>query len=345
MPPRVFDSSGFFQKIKTGTLIAITPLSWDLYDMPAAQFQNIEDVRLPAKPLHLAIGMFDAVHMGHRAVIDMAMQSARRSGGLAGVLTFSPHPTVLLRPDNPTRLICDPATKARLLVEAGIDVVITQRFTPEFARVEAEDFIPLLLKHLPRLSTIYVGENWRFGHGRRGDIAMLVAQAKKHRLTVVSAPRVNENGEPISSTRIRACLEAGDIEEANIMLGYTYFAEGVVTPGKALGRNLGYPTLNIVWQPGLCPRFGVYAVEVSGEKSAGKYPAVANYGLRPTVENSAQPRVEAHLFGPCPFAGGDKIRVEWLRFLRPEMRFSSVEELTDQIAGDRAEAEAFFKGA
>jgi riboflavin kinase/FMN adenylyltransferase len=312
--------------------------------MPAVQFQNIENVRLPAKPLYLAIGMFDSMHLGHHAVLDMALQSARRGGGLAGVLTFTPHPTVLLRPDNPTRLICDSETKARLLEEAGIDVIITQQFTPDFARIEAEDFMPFLLRYLPRLTTVYVGENWRFGRGRRGDVGMLVAQARKHRLTVVSAPRVNENGEPISSTRIRACLEAGEIEEANSMLGYSYFSEGVVTPGKALGRDLGYPTLNIVWQPKLRPRFGVYAVEVSGVKSAGKHRAVANYGVRPTVEQNGQPCIEAHVFGPCPFDGGDTIRIEWLRFLRPEMRFASVGELIAQITKDRAEAEAFFKG-
>jgi len=307
----------------------------------AVQFQNIEDVCLPSKPLHLAIGMFDGVHLGHRAVIDLAVQSARRSGGLAGALTFARHPTALLRPGNPTRLICDAATRARLLIEAGVDVVITQRFTPELARVEAEDFLPLLLKHLPRLATVHVGENWRYGHGRRGDVAMLVAQAKQHSLAVVSAPRVNENGEPISSTRIRASLQAGEIEDANLMLGYNYFAEGVVTPGKALGRSLGYPTLNIAWEPDLCPRFGVYAVRVSGEKGSGA--GVANYGLRPTVEqNAAQPRLETHILGACPFAAGDKIHVEWLRFLRPEMKFSGVAELTAQIARDRAEAEKFF---
>jgi riboflavin kinase/FMN adenylyltransferase len=312
--------------------------------MPAVQFQNIENVRLPAKPLYLGIGMFDSVHLGHRAVLNMALQSARRGGGLAGVLTFTPHPTVLLRPDNPTRLICDSATKARLLEEAGVDVIITQQFTPDFARIEAEDFIPFLLKYLPWLTTIYVGENWRFGRGRQGDVGMLVAQARGHRLTVVSAPRVNENGEPISSTRIRACLEAGEVGEANSMLGYSYFSEGVVMPGKALGRELGYPTLNIVWQPRLCPRFGVYVVEVSGARCAGKHPAVANYGLRPTVEQNGQPRIEAHLLGPCPFADGDTIRIEWLHFLRPEVRFASVGELTAQIAKDRAGAEAFFKG-
>ena len=309
--------------------------------MPAVEFQSIEDVRLPAKPLHLAIGMFDGVHLGHRAVIDLAAQSARRSGGLAGVLTFAQHPTALLRPDNPTRLIYDAATRARLLIESGVEVVIMQRFTPELARVEAEDFLPWLLKNLPRLATMHVGENWRFGHDRRGDVTMLVAQARQHHIAVVSAPRVNENGQPISSTRIRACLQAGEIEEAGLMLGYNYFAEGIVTPGKALGRSLGFPTLNIAWEPELRPRFGVYAVRVNG-----KFSGVANYGLRPTVEQqSAQPRLETHLIGPCepcPFGSGDKIRVEWLRFIRPEMKFASVAELTAQIACDRADTEKFF---
>jgi riboflavin kinase/FMN adenylyltransferase len=280
------------------------------------------------------------VHLGHRAVIDTALQSARRSGGLAGALTFSPHPTALLRPGNPTLLMHDPATKARLLIETGLDVVITQPFTPEFALVEAEDFLPLLLKHLPRLATLHAGENWRFGRGRRGDIALLVAQAKQRNLAVVSAPRVNENGEPISSTRVRACLQAGEIGEANIMLGYNYFAEGIVTPGKALARALGFPTLNIAWEPDLRPRFGVYAVRMTDGK-----PGVANYGLRPTVEQgAAQPRLETHLLGPgpCPHGAGDTIRVEWLRFIRPEMKFSGVGELTAQIARDRAEAEKFF---
>lgn len=312
----------------------------------AIQFQvdHLSDVTgLPSKPLHLAIGMFDGVHLGHRAVIDAAIQSARRSGGLAGVLTFSPHPSALFRPDNPTRLIANAATKARLLSAAGVDVVITQRFTPEFAKTEAEAFLPYLKRSLPKLSAIYVGENWRFGQGRRGEIGMLVSEAKKHGLAVVSAQRINHNGEPISSTRVRDCLEAGEIEEANSLLGYTYFAEGVVTPGKSLGRDLGFPTLNIPWDPELKPKFGVYVVRVSGPKSAGKYGGVANYGLRPTVEQSDQPRLEVHVLGPCPFAGGDAVQVEWLRFLRPELKFGSVAELTTQIAKDRALAEAYFR--
>jgi riboflavin kinase/FMN adenylyltransferase len=231
----------------------------------------------------------------------------------------------------------------RLLAAAGVDAVILQPFTKELASIEAEAFLPHLKRFLPKLHTVYVGENWRFGHGRRGDIAMLLAEARKLGLEVMSAPRINENGEPISSTRVRACLEAGEIEEANTLLGYTYFAKGVVQAGKSLGRKIGFPTLNLAWTPELRPRFGVYAVQVSGQKAEGIFPAVANYGLRPTVEQSTQPRLEVHVLGECPFGTGDTIKVEWLRFLRPEKRFGSVEQLQAQIAEDRGTAARYFR--
>jgi riboflavin kinase/FMN adenylyltransferase len=306
------------------------------------KFDGLDKVALPRLPLHLAIGMFDGVHLGHRAVIDMAVQSARREGGLAVVLTFWPHPSALFRPEDPTRLIIDTETKVRLLAAAGVDAVIMQHFTKELACVEAEDFLPYLKRFLPKLKTVYVGENWRFGRGRRGDIHTLLAEANKHELVVMSSARINENGQPISSTRIRSCLETGAVEEANQLLGYTYFAEGTVQPGKRLGRKLGFPTLNIAWEPELRPRFGVYAVQVTGKKAAGVFSAVANYGLRPTVEQSTQPRLEIHLLGDCPFGAGDEIKVSWLSFLRPEKKFAGVEQLQAQIAADRSTAAAYF---
>jgi riboflavin kinase/FMN adenylyltransferase len=304
---------------------------------------GLENAAFPPRPLHLAIGMFDGVHLGHRAVIDMAVQSARREGGLAAVLTFWPHPSALFRPDSATRLIIDTDTKMRLLAAAGLDAVILQEFTKELASIEAEEFLPHLKRFLPKLHTIYVGENWRFGRGRRGDIAMLLVDARKHGIVVMSSSRINENGEPISSTRIRTCLESGKMEEANTLLGYTYFSTGTVLTGKSLGRKIGFPTLNIAWNPELRPRFGVYIAHVSGQKAEGVYFAVANYGLRPTVEQSTQPRLEVHLLGECPFGAGDVVKVEWLRFLRPEKKFASVEQLQAQIAEDRSVAEAYFR--
>lgn len=305
-------------------------------------FEGLENTRLPQKPLHLAIGMFDGVHLGHRAVIEAAVQSARRSGGLAAVLTFWPHPSAVMRPEKATRLIMSPDYKARLLASAGVDAVIEQRFTPEFAQIEAEFFIPHLKRHLPRLHTVYVGDNWRFGRGRRGDLALLLQEARKQNLHVFSSSRVQENGEPISSTRIRACLQDGRIEEANTLLGYTYFAEGAVQPGKQLGQKIGFPTLNLAWEPELKPGYGVYAVRVSGKGKGCVHAGVANYGLRPTVEQAARPRLETFLFGECPYAAGDEIKVEWLRYLRTEKKFENLAALKAQIAEDIAAAKKFF---
>lgn len=301
---------------------------------------------LPPRPLHLAMGMFDGMHLGHRAVVESAVQSAQREGGVAAALTFHPHPSRLLRPQEPVQLIQSPELRARHLRAAGVAAVITQAFTPELSRLEAEAFLPFLRQCLPQLTTVYVGENWRFGRGRRGDVALLNEEARRLGLAVVSAPRINHNGEPISSTRIRACLEAGDIRMANTLLGYTYTSTGVVAEGKKLGRTLGFPTLNLPWSPECRPRYGVYAVRVrSGAIGERTWRAVANYGVRPTVETAAVPQLEAHLLEPgCPFEAGAMLAAEWLHFLRPEQRFADLAELRTQIAVDVVAARHWFDG-
>jgi riboflavin kinase/FMN adenylyltransferase len=305
-------------------------------------FDGLERAALPPKPLHLAIGMFDGVHLGHQSVIDSALHSARRSGGLAGVLTFWPHPSALFRPENPTPLLMPPGMKRRVLGQLGLDLVIEQNFSREFAQIEADAFVPWLKRHLPQLSAIYVGENWRFGRGRAGDVAKLVETAQAAGLAVFSAPRLNHNGAPISSSRIRELLAAGEVAGANALLGYSYFAEGVVERGRRLGHTIGFPTLNVAWQPELKPRYGVYAVEVMTET---KHPlkGVANYGLRPTVGGATTPLLEVHLLESSSLTYGDKLTVKWLQFLRPESKFGSMEELRQQIAADTRNARQFFQ--
>jgi riboflavin kinase/FMN adenylyltransferase len=307
-----------------------------------AQFEGLDRVALPVGPIHVAIGMFDGVHLGHRAVIESAVQSARHGGGVSLVMTFSPHPSALFRPDNPTRLIMDLASKVARMGALGVDAVVVQRFTRDFAAIEAGDFVPYIKRHLPGLAGIYVGENFRFGQGRKGDIALLVAEGRRHGISVFSAPRVNLDGEPISSTRIRERITAGDMKGAAALLGYAYRAEGTVVHGKHLGRTIGFPTLNLGWSPDLRPQYGVYAVRVSGARSYGWLPAVANYGLRPTVEQASEPRLEIHLLVGCPYGPGDPVAVEWVRFLRPERKFGGLEELKAQIARDVSQARAEF---
>jgi len=310
---------------------------------PPAHFPGLEGAHLPPRPLHLAIGMFDGVHLGHQAVIESAVHTARRCNGLAGVLTFWPHPSAVFHPAARTPMLMSPEMKARVLFRLGVDAVIEQPFTPEFARITAPGFLPHLRRHLPQLAGVYVGENWRFGAGRRGDVALLLAEAGTQQVAVVSVPRMQYNGAPISSTRIRDDLKAGRLEEANMLLGYSYFAEGEVVPGRRLGRTLGFPTLNVPWQPELQPRHGVYAVRITGEQAPAALPGVANYGLRPTVGPAGGPLLEVHVLGECPLATGGRVTVEWLKFLRPEQKFADVEQLRAQIARDREAAGAFFR--
>ena len=307
-----------------------------------AQIDGLEKLALSKQPLHLAIGMFDGVHLGHRAVIRAAVQSAQTSGGLSGVLTFWPHPSALFRPEAPTRLLQDAPVKSRMLLSLGVDVVITQPFTTGLAAVTADEFLPWLTRQVPNLAAIYVGENFRFGRGRVGDVALLIASGRHHGIRVFSAPRVSLDGEPISSTRIRGMLEAGEVEGANVLLGQPYRAEGIVTPGKKIGRTIGFPTLNVAWSPSLRPRLGVYVVRVSGAESATALPAVANYGVRPTLESVSEPRIEAHLLVECPFGEWDCVTIEWLRFQRSEMKFSGLDELRRQISEDRVTAVGYF---
>ena len=305
------------------------------------QFDGLESATLPDQPLHLAIGMFDGVHLGHQSVIDSAVHSARRSAGLAGVLTFWPHPSALFRPENPTPLIMPVEMKRRVLGQHGIAFLIEQNFSREFASIEAKDFVRFLRQRLPQLSAIYVGENFRFGRGRTGTVATMIEDAQRLGVSVFSAQRLNHNGAPISSSRIRELLTAGEVAEANALLGYSYFAEGVVEKGRQLGRTIGFPTLNLAWRPELKPRFGVYAVEVldaAGELIKG----VANYGLRPTVDDAGKPLLEVHLLADSSLTYGDKLTVNWLHFLRPESKFGGVEELRVQIARDGENARKFF---
>lgn len=288
-------------------------------------------------PLHLAIGMFDGVHIGHQAVIQSAIRSARIKDEMAGVLTFTPHPSQILRPSSPTLLIQSEEQKEERLASQGLDLLIWQSFSLELASVKAAEFIHRLKTRFPRLASIHVGENFRFGKGRNGDIETMLEAARELGIHVISIERVRYDGEAVSSTRIRKLLEEGRMGEVNELLGYPYYSTGTVEHGRQLGRTIGFPTLNIRWEPPCKPRLGVYEVRVGSIKGdATSLPAVVNYGLRPTVENAAPfPLLEIHILGECPFDAGDELRVEWLRFVRPEMKFDNLNALKAQIEQDK----------
>lgn len=293
--------------------------------------------------LHLAVGIFDGVHLGHQAVIESAIQMASVSHGLSGVLTFTPHPSRILRPQEPTLLLQPPAEKEVVLERLGVDLIVWLPFTRELATNDAENFVPSLAKMAPGLASLHVGGNFRFGRGRKGDVELMVQTARPLGINVLSIDRLHFNGEPISSTRIRQVLASGQIHEVNQLLGYHYLSRGVVQPGRQLGRQLGFPTLNLPWEPECRPPMGVYVVQARrvGQEESWR-PAVANYGLRPTFEQTTKPLLEVHLLNGAPYAQGDFLEIEWLRFLRPERRFSGPEELKAQIARDKEEAVNWF---
>lgn len=298
-------------------------------------------------PVHLAVGVFDGVHIGHREVLGLALANAARAHGCAGVLTFAPHPSRLFRPADPVRLLAPARQMDGLLAALGLGFVVRHPFGRDFASMPAEDFLPWLKERLPALSGLYVGENFRFGAGRAGDPALLASMGRSLGVHVFAADRVVADGERVSSTRIRALVAAGKVDEASFLLGYDYFAEGVVTGGRRLGRTLGFPTLNLPWNPELTPAFGVYAVELTGPDGVNRR-GVANYGVRPTVEDApVSPQLETHLFDtPDAIAAagldeGVPIRVAFLKFLRPEMKFASLDALRARIAEDVAAAKAF----
>lgn len=307
-------------------------------------FDSLDSFRFAGdRPVHLAVGMFDGVHRGHRLVVESAIRSAANSGGLAGVLTFWPHPSHLFKPDNPVQMILNSRMKLAELDKLRIDFVIEEPFTTEFASIESKKFVSMLKSRIAGLASIHTGENWRFGKGRQGDVGLLVKLAEQEGVYAESLECLFIDGERVSSTRIRNALKGGRVEEANRLLGYCYETWGTVKEGKRVGRTIGVPTLNIPFDGELNPKRGVYCVYVSREDGEERLPAVANFGIRPTVNSLQMPLLEVHVLESCPFSYGDSLRVEWVKFLRREMKFEGVEKLKEQIQIDIGKATAFFQ--
>ena len=308
---------------------------------------SIDDFPAPSElqdPLHLAIGIFDGVHLGHKAVIEPSVINARHCNGVSGVLTFDPHPSHLFRPKEPTALIMPIDVKTEILHEMGVNCVIRKQFDQNFASIRAERFLVTLKKNLPTLISIYVGENFRFGLNREGDVATLTKSGQDLGLYVFNAERKKHEGEPISSTRIRKKLEAGEIDKANDLLGYNYKIREKIVDGAKLGRKIGFPTMNLPWLPECKPRYGVYLVRFGKAGSTDRHAAIANYGIKPTVTNIAQgPVLEIHALDGTTLGSGDTLDVEWLHFIRPEQKFDGIENLKSQIAKDCDNARKMYR--
>jgi len=277
----------------------------------------------------LALGVFDGVHLGHQAVIDAARGFTR-----VGVLTFDPHPVQVLAPDRaPRRILSSLAHKQMILERLGIDFMIVVNFTPEFAAREARDFAEeLFASGAKRLAA---GEDWSFGRAREGTMARLGEWGREAGVEVAEVEAVTLGGARISSTRIRDCFVRNDLEEAAALLGRPYSVLGEVVRGRQLGRTIGVPTANVALLDELLPPNGVYLVEGNGIRG------VANVGTRPTVDASSRRSLEVHLLSDkIPMEYGWELEVGFLKKIREEKKFDSLEALKAQIARDVGDARA-----
>ncbi len=302
--------------------------------------RHLQELPELGKPLHLALGVFDGVHMGHQAVIGQAMAAAKREGGLAGLLTFDPHPIQVIAPGKaPTALLATLDHKAMIVKDLGLDLFVPLHFDAAFAELEATDFIEQLMA--ANVKTIAVGEDWRFGHNRSGDVPFLKKEARVRDFHLEAVPPVMFEGDRVSSTRIRQAIRDGNLDAAAAMLGRHYSVTGKVVQGEELGRTIGFPTANIETGDSQLPPKGVWAVKVSGDQGVD-LDGVANLGVRPTVGGNGE-LLEVHLFDFVGDLYGSELDVRFEKYLRPERKFPSLEALQAQIEADAAEARAFLE--
>lgn len=285
----------------------------------------------------LALGNFDGVHRGHRAVIAEAGRVASALGKPFGVICFEPHPRQFFRPDGPKFRLTPFRAKAQLIADLGVDVLFVLRFTRALARMGAEQFAREVLRDGLGARHIAVGYDFRFGQDRIGDVRSLDTMGRDLGFSVNAVGPIKRGPEepPFSSTRVRDHLRQGRAREAADLLGHWWAIEGHVRSGDRRGRTIGFPTLNLPMGDYLEPRLGVYAVRVTIPKGphAGTYDGVANIGRRPTFDKQ-DVLLEAHVFD---FAGdlyAQPICVSVVDFIRPEMKFDGLDSLKAQIARD-----------
>jgi riboflavin kinase/FMN adenylyltransferase len=283
----------------------------------------------------LTIGAFDGVHRGHQALIEAVIERARATGRLAAVITFHPHPAVVLAPERAPRSLTTPGDKVALLEGLGVDLVVLLPFDREVAATSARDFVEMIARHL-RLRELWVGNDFALGRNREGNVPRLRELGRDLGYEVHVVEPVVDGSESISSSRIRALLQEGRVAEAAQLLGRYHSLSGEVVVGAQRGRILGFPTANLEVRPERAvPADGVYAVYASLGRE--RYPAVANVGVRPSFDNG-QRTVEIHILDFDGEIYGCDLVVEFVARLRDERRFEDIDDLVSQIERDSQSA-------
>jgi riboflavin kinase / FMN adenylyltransferase len=301
--------------------------------MAARNFQVVRDFA-PGEALRgatVAIGNFDGVHRGHKAVIAAALTRGRALGKPSAALTFEPHPRAFFSPDEPLFRLTPEAAKLRLLAATGLDGAIVLTFNADLAKLSAEEFVQHVLVDRFAISGAAVGFNFHFGANRAGSPEFLQAQGKQHGFVVDIVPPLSDGGRPVSSGPIRAALAAGQLDDAAELLGYPWFISGTVIHGDKRGRELGFPTANLQVDPACALRHGIYAVRTA--VAGRRYDGVASFGRRPMFDTGAV-LLEIFLFDFSGDLYGANIDVAFIAWLRDEAMFASAEDLVRQMKED-----------
>jgi riboflavin kinase/FMN adenylyltransferase len=302
-------------------------------------FHSFEEVHLQNS--YVAIGSFDGVHLGHQAILKPLVEKAHAAGSSAVVVTFFPHPVAVLRNVDTPIYLSTPDERASWLGEIGIDVVLTLPFSREMAAWTAEEFMQKMCDHLG-LRELWIGDDFALGRNRQGDIPTLTAMGAEKGYQVRVINEVTVLGARVSSSRIRELVRQGDVAQSAELLGRYYALCGPVVHGNARGRLLGFPTANVdYWPEKITPTYGVYATWtwIQAETGPRRVPSVTGVGVRPTFDPpDVRPRVEAYLIDFSGDLYGQQACVEFIEFLRHEMRFDTVQALIDQMNLDTLHA-------
>ncbi|VVE40026.1 riboflavin kinase [Pandoraea iniqua] len=295
-------------------------------------------------PCVLTIGNFDGVHLGHQALLARVRAAAAARGLPVCVMTFEPHPREYFSPDKAPARISNLRDKFEALRAHGVDRLVVEHFNAHFAGQSPEDFVRNIIVDGLHTRWLLVGDDFRFGAKRAGDIEYLREAGRQHDFVVQQMPTIAHDGVRISSSEVRAALADGNFERAHALLGRPYAISGHVVHGMKLGRKLGFPTLNIRIAHKHPALTGIFVVQVHGLADT-PLPAVASLGLRPTVDDSGRVLLEVHLLDFAGDCYGKLVRVEFLQKLRDEAKFDGLAELEAAIAQDTREARAYFAHA
>src|SRR5882757_2406129 len=296
--------------------------------------RDLEALARHAYPV-TAIGNFDGVHMGHRAILKAAIDRARAAGGTAFALTFDPLPAKLLVPARAPQLILHPEDKLELLRLSGIDGVIVINFTLELSKLTPRDFVRDYLLGKIGAREVVVGHSVSFGHQRAGNASVMVELGRECGFDTTVVGPVKLGGLEVSSTKVREMIHAPDLRGAAKLLGRYHFVRGPVIHGRERGRTIGFPTANIESETECLPPDGVYATRVV--LSDGAYGSITNIGMRPTFGETAR-SIEAHIFNFDRDIYGEHVKLDLIERIRPERKFESAEALRNQIALDLSKA-------